>query len=158
MPTQFNLVPSSRPLTAAPLTVPLAGGVLTVRYVVSAGVPVFECCSQTVTGDRFNLAPETWRSFLPDGIDLVIEPLAPSPALTVRVTATSGRALLTTEGVATPLVATARLGARLLFASDTGMSFKIALDGHGAVEIDLFDLTSHIRPPPPKLPPDPPSP
>ena len=153
----MNLVRSPRPLAATPVLAPIPGGVLTVRYVLSAGVPVFECCGQPVTGGRVNLPRETWEAWLSTGIELVVEPSAPTSALTVRLTATSGRDLVNTDGVPTPVVATARLGARLLFAGDVGMGFKIALERHGAVEIDLFDLTSGIRPPPPKLPPDPPS-
>ncbi|MBZ5714550.1 hypothetical protein [Nannocystis pusilla] len=158
MSTRLTFVRSTRPLIASLVPVTLPEGLLAVRYTTSGTVPVFECAGQRVSGGRLNLSRETWIAWIDRGIDLLVEPGAPSPARTVRVTATSGRSLLTTAGEPTPLVATARLGARLLFDGDAGMSFKIALDGLGAVEIDLCDITSAIRPPPPKLPPDAPKP
>ncbi|WAS92343.1 hypothetical protein [Nannocystis punicea] len=158
MSTRMTLVRSTRPLIASFVPVTLPDGLLTVRYGASGSLPVFECAGQRVTGGLINLSRETWIAWQDRGIDLVVEPGAPNPARTVRVTATSGRNLLTTAGDAVPLVATARLGARLLFDGDAGMSLKIALDGLGAVEIDLCDVSSHIRPPPPKLPPDAPKP
>ena len=158
MSTRMTLVRSPRPLIASFVPVTLPDGLLTVRYGMSGSTPVFECVGQRVSGGRINLSPETWIAWQDRGIDLVIEPGAPSPARTVRVTATSGRSLLSTAGDPVPLVATAQLAARLLFDGDAGMSFKIALDGLGAVEIDLGDISSQIRPPPPKLPPDWPKP
>lgn len=158
MSTRLTFVRSSRPLIASFVPVTLPDGILAVRYLTTSSVPVFECAGQRVTGGRLNLSRETWIAWQSRGIDLVVEPGAPSPARTIRVTATSGRNLLTTDGEPVPLVATAHLGVRLLFADDAGMSFKIALDGLGAVEIDLSDISSQIRPPPPKLPPDGPKP
>lgn len=154
----MTFVRSSRPLIASPVPVTLPNGLLAVRYAIHNGAPVFECVGQSVAGGRINLSQETWIAWRDRGIDLVIEPSAPSPARTVRVTATSGRSLLTTAGEPVTLAAPARLSARLLFADDAGMSFKIALDGLGAVELDLGQISSHIRPPPPKLPPNPPKP
>ncbi|MDC0717220.1 hypothetical protein [Nannocystis bainbridge] len=158
MSTRLNLVRSTRPLIASFVPVTLPDGLLTVRYGASGSSPVFECVGQRVTGGRINLSRETWIAWQARGLDLAIEPGSPSPARTVRVTATSGRHLLSSAGHPVPLVATAQLGARLLFDGDAGMSFKIALDGLGAVEIDLGDISSQIRPPPPKLPVDAPKP
>lgn len=142
-------------------TTTLTDGTLTLRYALSGGTLVFECCGQTTettsTG-RIALAPELWRAWLREGLDLVVEPAAPSPTLLVRLTDASGRDLLTTDGEPTPVSATARLRAHVLFADTSGMSFKIALDGAGAAFIDLADLSSSLRPPPPRLPPDPPKP
>ena len=158
MSTRLTFVRSTRPLIASFVPVTLPEGRLVVRYSTSGTVPVFECAGQRVSGGTFNLSRETWIAWRDRGIDLVVEPGAPSPARIVRVTATSGRNLLTTAGDPTPLTGAARLAARLLFDGDAGMSFKLALDGLGAVEIDLGDISSQIRPPPPKLPPDPPKP
>lgn len=139
-------------------TTTLTDGTLTLRYSLSGGTLVFECCGQTTSTGRISLAPELWRAWLREGLDLVVEPAAPSPTLLVRLTDASGRDLLTTDGEPTPVSATARLRAHLLFADTSGMSFKIALDGAGAAFIDLADLSSSLRPPPPRLPPDPPKP
>ena len=139
-------------------TTTLTDGTLTLRYSLSGGTLVFECCGQTTSTGRISLAPELWRAWLREGLDLVVEPTAPSPTLLVRLTDASGRDLLTTDGEPTPVSATARLRAHLLFADTSGMSFKIALDGAGAAFIDLADLSSSLRPPPPRLPPDPPKP
>ncbi len=145
-------------------TTTLTDGTLTLRYALSGGTLVFECCgqttqtNQTTSTGRIALAPELWRAWLREGLDLVVEPAAPSPTLLVRLTDASGRDLLTTDGEPTPVSATARLRAHLLFADASGMSFKIALDGAGAAFIDLADLSSSLRPPPPRLPPDPPKP
>lgn len=139
-------------------TTTLTDGTLTLRYALSGGTLVFECCGQTTSTGRISLAPELWRAWLREGLDLVVEPAAPSPTLLVRLTDASGRDLLTTDGEPTPVSATARLRAHLLFADTSGMSFKIALDGAGAAFIDLADLSSSLRPPPPRLPPDPPKP
>lgn len=157
MSTRLNLVRRPQPLLAAFATAPLTDGTVVVRYTQVGGALAFECCGQTATRGRINLAPETWRAWVERGVDLVVEPGAPSPAWTVRATATSGRNLLTTAGVPTALTGTARLSARLLFADPSGMSFRIALDGVGAVDIDLADLSTGIRPPPPKLPADAPA-
>lgn len=139
-------------------TTTLTDGTLTLRYSLSGGTLVFECCGQTTSTGRIALAPELWRAWLREGLDLVVEPAAPSPTLLVRLTDASDRDLLTTDGEPTPVSATARLRAHLLFFDTSGMSFKIALDGAGAAFIDLADLSSSLRPPPPRLPPDPPKP
>lgn len=154
----MTFVRSSRPLLASLVPVTLPNGLLAVRYTATGSALVFECAGQRVTGGRITLSQETWIAWRDRGIDLVVEPGAPSPARTVRVTNTSGRNLVTTAGEPVTLAATAHLGVRLLFADDAGMSFKIALDGLGAVELDLGHISSHIRPPPPKLPPNPPKP
>lgn len=151
-----RLNPVRRPstLTATFVGAPLPDGLVTVRYRQVGGALVFECCGQTARNGRVNLAPETWRAWLDRGVDLVVEPGAPSPAWKVRVTDTRGRDLVNTAGVPTALTGPARVAARLLFAERTGMSFKVTLDGVGAVEIDLADAGTQIRPPPPKLPVD----
>lgn len=157
MPITTTSVSSSPLLSSAPAAV-LVDGTLVVRYATVGGVTTFECGGQPVLGAQLDLPPETWREWTWTGIDLVVEPSAPSPTQQIRVTDTSGRALRTTTGVLTPVTATSRLCVHLLFAGDTGMSFKIALDGAASVGVDLGDLTTQLRPPPPKLPSDPPPP
>lgn len=139
---------------AATFVAALPDGTVAVRYHQEGGALVFECGGQRASRGRINLAPETWRAWVERGIDLIVEPSSPAPTLTVRVTATTGRYLQTTTGVSQPVTGTARLSARLLFAAPSGMSFKIALGDLGAVEIDLADAGTQIRPPPPKLPVD----
>lgn len=157
MPTSISLVSSSLPFATS--TAALTDGVLPLRYTVSGTVATFECCGQRVSaGGTINLAPETWRAWLFQGIDLAVEPAAAAPTVLVRLSDASGRALKTTEGEPTPVSAPVRLRAHLLFADTTGMTFKIALDGAGAVLVVLSDISSQLRPPPPKLPPDPPQP
>lgn len=157
MPTSITFVSSSLPLSQA--TAALTDGVLPLRYTVAGGVASFECCGQRVTASgTIHLSPETWRAWLASGLDLTVEPAAAAPTLTVRLTDASGRALRTTDGEPTQVTAPVRLRAHLLFADSTGMTFKIALDGAGAVVLVLSDLGSQLRPPPPKLPPDPPQP
>lgn len=157
MPTTMTSLSSSTSLAGAPLSA-LLDGVLVVRYSLVGGVAVFECCGEPAYSGQIDLPPETWRAWIEKGIDLVVEPSAPSPTLGLRVTDIHGRALRTASGEVQPVTATSRLSVHLLFAGDTGMSFKIALDGAGAVFVDLGDLTTSLRPPPPKLPPDPPPP
>lgn len=157
MPTSISFVSSSQSLATA--TTALTDGVLPLRYTLAGGVATFECCGQRASSSgTIHLAPETWRAWLFDGIDLDVEPAAAVPTLLVRLSDESGRALSTTEGEPTPVSAPVRLRAHLLFADSTGMTFKIALDGVGAVQIELSDISSQLRPPPPKLPPDPPQP
>jgi hypothetical protein len=157
MPTSTTFVSSSLPLAAG--TTALTDGVLPLRYAVAGGVASFDCCGQRATsGGTIHLAPETWRAWLFQGIDLAVEPAAAAPTLLVRLTDERGGALLTTDGEPTPVSAPVRLRAHLLFADLTGMTFKIALDGAGAVHVVLAEFGSKLRPPPPKLPPDPPQP
>lgn len=157
MPTSTTFVSSSLSITTS--TSSLTDGALPLRYTVSGGLVTFECCGQRATaGGSINLAPETWRAWLSQGIDLAVEPATAAPTLTVRLTDTSGRALQTTDGESKLVTGSVRLRAHLLFADSTGMSFKIALDGAGAVYVFLADISSQLRPPPPKLPPDPPLP
>lgn len=153
MSSRLNFV-RPQPHAASPLATPLPDGTVAVRYHQDGGALVIECCGQKPSRGRTHLAPETWRAWLHRGIDLVVEPDGPTPALIVRVTATSGRNLQTTAGVSVPVTGTARLAVRLLFADPSGMSFKIALGDLGAVEVDLADADTQIRPPPPKLPVD----
>ena len=158
MPLTTTTTSASTSTSVTGSTTTLTDGTLTLRYSLSGGTLVFECCGQTTSTGRISLAPELWRAWLREGLDLVVEPAAPSPTLLVRLTDASGRDLLTTDGEPTPVSATARLRAHLLFADTSGMSFKIALGDTGAVHVDLADLSSGLRPPPPRLPPDPPKP
>lgn len=157
MPTTINFV-SSSPSFSTTSTTSLTDGTLALRYAVVGGVAVFECCGQRPVDGTIYLAPETWRTWLFEGLDLVVEPSAPSPTLLVRLTDAGGRALTTTEGEPTPVSASVQLRTHLLFADSTGMRFKIALDGAGAVVVELSDRGAGLRPPPPQLPPDPPKP
>lgn len=155
--TTTTSVSSALSLTGTSTTT-LTDGTLTLRYALSGGTLVFECCGETTSTGQIVLAPELWRAWLREGLDLVVEPSAPTPALRVRLTDASDRDLLTADGDPTPVSATARLRAHVLFADSSGMSFKIALGDTGAVHVDLADLSSGLRPPPPRLPPDPPKP
>lgn len=157
MPITTTSVSSPLPV-AGTSTSTLTDGTLVLRYALAGSALVFECCGQTSSTGRIVLAPEVWRAWLREGLALVVEPSAPAPTLLVRLTDATGRDLRTTDGEPTPVSATARLRAHLLFADSSGMSFKIALDGAGAVTVDLADLSTQLRPPPPKLPPDPPRP
>lgn len=157
MPISTTFVSTSSLLSGAS-SAALVDGTLVVRYALVGGVASFECGGQPITGGQLDLPPETWREWIDAGIDLVVEPSAPSPTLEIRLSDTSGRALRTTSGELRPVTATSRLRVHLLFAGNTGMSFKIALGAAGSVSVDLGDLTTQLRPPPPKLPSDPPPP
>lgn len=157
MPTTTTYLSKAPLQLTATNTAALTDGILTLRYAISGGAAVFECGGQTATSGWIELPPAVWLAWLREGIDLVVEPSSPSPALLVRVTDVNGRLLCTTDGEPTAVTGTSRLSVHLLFASPEGMSFKVAVDGAGSVNFELGGVTK-LRPPPPKLPPDPPIP
>lgn len=158
MPITTTTTSASTSTSTTGSSTTLADGTLTLRYTLTDDGVIVECAGRRSLDGVLELEPELWRAWLSEGLDLVVEPTFAGPDILVRLTDAFDRDLLTTDGEPTPVAAQTRLRAHVLFADSTGMSFKIALGGAGAARIDLADLTSNLRPPPPRLPPDPPRP
>ena len=158
MPLTTTTTSASTSTSVTGSTTTLTDGTLTLRYTLTDDGVMFECSGRRAIDGVIELEPELWRAWLVEGLDLVVEPAVSGPSVLVRLTDAFGDDLVTTAGDPTPVAAATRLRAHVLFEDSSGMSFKIALGGAGAVRVDLADLSSNLRPPPPRLPSDPPRP